>query len=97
MPGLGRRPPRGFHHFIGHPAVNEGVSPGEVLSVVVMDFLQLLLGEVPAMIDAAVQRDVNGIEKGSHSVLLRRADYTLTPGARNCLVVGVVRKLPKGS
>ena len=62
--------PVGLHHFIGHPAKKEGISPVEVLDRVTM---QLFVREYSAMIVAPVQRDVDGIPKGSHYVRVSSA------------------------
>src|SRR5688500_10539823 len=60
-----RQSPRRLHHFVGHPAEDEAVGPGEVLDRVTM---QLFVSDPHAMIAAPVQGDVDGIPKGSHSV-----------------------------
>src|SRR5581483_11402762 len=60
-----RRPPRGFHHLVRHPAKEEGVGLGEVLDRVSM---QLFVGGHCTMIDAPTQCDVDGIPKALHGV-----------------------------
>src|SRR6266851_4679974 len=60
-----RRPKRGLHHFVSHPAKEEGIGLAEVLDRVTMQFF---VREYCTMIAAAVQRDVDGIPKGSHRV-----------------------------
>src|SRR5229473_5635502 len=58
-----RRPKRCLHHFVGHPAKEEGIGLVEVLDRVTM---QVFVREHYAMIAAPVQCDVDGIPKGSH-------------------------------
>ena len=59
-----RRRPKGcFHHFVSHPAKEEGISLVEVLDRVTM---QLLVRDYCTVIAATVQCDVDGIPKGSH-------------------------------
>src|ERR1043166_2371130 len=65
------RPPGSLHHFVSHPAKEEGIGTVEVLDRVTM---QVFVRGDCAMIAAPVQRDVDGISKGSHYVLLRRAN-----------------------
>src|ERR1043166_7588866 len=65
------RPPRRLHHFVSHAAKEKGIGPGEVLGRVTM---QLFVRGDCTMIAAPVQRDVDGMSKGSHYVLLRRAN-----------------------
>src|SRR6058998_1393451 len=60
-----RRPPRCLHHFVGHPAKEEGIGLGEVLGRMTM---QLVVCRYCTMIAAPVQCDVDGIPKGSHCV-----------------------------
>jgi hypothetical protein len=60
---LRRRPERRLHHFVSHPAKEEGIGLVEVLDRVTM---QVFAGENYTMIAAAVQCDVDGIPKGSH-------------------------------
>ena len=64
-PGSRRRlrPPRCLHHFVSHPAKEEGIGLGEVLDRVTM---QLFVRDPLTMIAAPVQGDVDGIPKGSH-------------------------------
>src|SRR5262249_24751668 len=58
-----RRPERCLHHFVSHPAKEEGIGLGEVLDRVTM---QVFVREHCTMIAAPVQCDVDGIPKGSH-------------------------------
>src|SRR6185503_17721270 len=60
-----RRPKRRLHHFVSHPAKEEGIGLVEVLDRVTM---QLLVRGNCTMIAAPVQCDVDGIPKGSHCV-----------------------------
>src|SRR5947208_2986058 len=60
-----RRPPRCLHHFVGHPAKEEGIGLVEVLDRVTM---QVFVREHCTMIAAPVQCDVDVIPKGSHYV-----------------------------
>src|SRR5262245_59160359 len=64
-----RRPPPCLHHFVSHPAKEEGIGPIEVLDRVTM---QVFVRDHYTMIAAPVQCDVDGIPKGSHCVLLKR-------------------------
>src|ERR1700677_1560613 len=56
------RPPRCLHHFISHPAKQEGIGPVKALDSVTM---QVFVREHYTMIAAPVQRDVDKIPKGS--------------------------------
>src|SRR5438034_8106697 len=67
----GRRPKPFFHHFVSHPAKEESIGLLDVLDRVTM---QLFVREHCTMIAAPVQCDVDGIPKGSHSLLLKRAN-----------------------
>ena len=58
-----RRPPRCLHHFVGHPAKEEGIGLLEVLGRVTM---QVFVRDPCTMIAAPVQCDVDGIPKRSH-------------------------------
>jgi hypothetical protein len=58
-----RRPPRCLHHFVSHPAKEEGIGLAEVLGPVTK---QVFVHEHCTMIAAPVQCDVDGIPKGSH-------------------------------
>src|SRR5438094_5779268 len=58
-----RQPPRRLHHFVRHPAKDEGIGLSDVLHCVTM---QLFVCGNCTMIAAPVQRDVDGIPKGSH-------------------------------
>src|SRR6185369_3004339 len=58
-----RHPPRCLHHFINHPAKENGVGPSEVVGRVTM---QLFVRDDCTMITAPVQCDVDGIPKGLH-------------------------------
>src|SRR5262249_21236120 len=58
-----RQPPRRLHHFVSHPAKDEGIGPLEVFTRVTM---QLFVRESFTMVDATVQRDVDGIANGAH-------------------------------
>src|SRR6266700_4802109 len=62
-----RRPPRCLHHFVSHPAKEEGIGPLEVLDRVTK---QVFVREHCTMIAAPVECDVDGIPKGSHYVRL---------------------------
>src|SRR5438270_13582677 len=62
---LRRRPPSCLHHFISHPAKEEGIGLVEVLDRVTM---QVFVREHCTMIAAPVQCDVDEIPKGSHYV-----------------------------
>ncbi|HMH25282.1 MAG TPA: hypothetical protein VK542_01715, partial [Gemmatimonadaceae bacterium] len=55
-----------LHHFVRHPAQEEGIGLGDVLGRVTM---QLFVGDPFTMIAAPVQCDVDGIPKGSHYVM----------------------------
>src|SRR5215470_15680305 len=69
-----RRPPCCLHHFVSHPAKEEGIGLLEVLDRVTM---QVFVREHCTMIAAPVQCDVDVIPKGSHYyVLLKRANET---------------------
>src|SRR6266481_1141839 len=57
------RPKRCLHHFVSHPAKEEGIGLVEVLDCVTM---QVFVRQYCAMIAAPVQCDVDGIPKGSH-------------------------------
>ena len=61
----GGPPPPCLHHFVGHPAKQEGIGPLEVLDRVAM---QVFVREHRTMIAAPVQCDVYRIPKGSHYV-----------------------------
>ena len=62
-PRTRRRPPGCLHHFVGHPAEEEGIGLAEVLGRVTM---QILVNQTLTVIAAPVQRHVDGIPKGSH-------------------------------
>src|SRR5437763_652310 len=70
-----RPPPRGLHHFVSDPAKEQGIGLGEFLAPETMQFF---VRGTCTMIDAAVQRDVDGIPKGSHYVLLMWPNYNST-------------------
>jgi hypothetical protein len=70
-----RRPPGCLHHFASHPAKKEGIGTVEVLDRVTM---QVFVCGDCTMIAASVQSDVDGIPKGSHYMLLKRANEKLT-------------------
>src|SRR5215470_3553287 len=57
--------PRCLHHFVSHPAKEEGIGLIEVLDRVTM---QVFVREHYTMIAAPVQCDVDGIPKGPHCV-----------------------------
>src|SRR5206468_302657 len=59
-----RRPKRCLHHFVSHPAKEEGIDLVEVLDRVTM---QVFVRGNFTMIAAPVQCDVDGIPKGLHS------------------------------
>ena len=54
-----------FHHFICHAAKEQGIRPLDVLERVTME---VFVNDPDAMIAASVQRNVDGISKGSHYV-----------------------------
>src|ERR1700736_1391912 len=58
-----RRPERSLHHFVSHPAKEEGIGLVKVLDRVTM---QLFVRAYCTMIAAPVQCDVDGIPKRSH-------------------------------
>src|SRR5438128_194580 len=58
-----RRPKRCLHHFVSHPAKEEGIGLVKVLDRVTM---QLFVRGYCTMIAAPVQCDVDGIPKRSH-------------------------------
>src|SRR4026208_456292 len=60
-----RRTKRCLHHFISHPAKKEGIGPVEILGCVTMHFF---VRDYRTMIAAPMQRDVDGVSKGSHYV-----------------------------
>jgi hypothetical protein len=67
-----RCPPRRLHHyFVSHSAKEEGIGLGEVPGVVAV---HLFVRGDGTMIAAPVQRDVDGVPKGSHCVPPGRAD-----------------------
>src|SRR5687767_5832659 len=78
---LRRRPPRCFHHFVGHAAEEEGIGLDEGLGRVTM---QRFVRRYCTMIAAPVQCDVDGIAKGTHSVRvpLDRVANQITPSTR---------------
>src|SRR5215470_17193533 len=59
-----RRPKRCLHHFVSHPAKEEGIGLIEVVDRVTM---QVFVREYCTTIAAPVQCDVDGIPKWSHS------------------------------
>src|SRR5256886_2061344 len=59
----GRRPKRCLHHFVSHPAKEEGIGLVEVLDRVTM---QVFVRGNCTMIAAPVKCDVDGIPKGPH-------------------------------
>src|SRR6185436_19962349 len=60
-----RPPPRGLHHFVSDPTKEQGIGLGEFLGPETMQFF---VRGTFTIIDAAVQRDVDGVPKGSHDV-----------------------------
>src|SRR6185312_7232919 len=56
-------PPGCLHHFVSHPAKEEGIGLVDVFDRVTM---QVFVRENCPMIAAAVQRDVDGITKRAH-------------------------------
>lgn len=68
-----RRPERCLHHFVSHPAKEEGVGLVEVLDRVTMQFF--VCGYC-TMVTAPVQCDVDGIPKGSHYARLPPLNVT---------------------
>src|SRR6266481_9762451 len=72
------RPKRSLHHFVSHPAKEEGIGLVEVLDRVTM---QIFVRGNCTMIAAPVQCDVDGIPKGSHYARLSRlAPYSVWDG-----------------
>src|ERR1700719_1851979 len=67
-----RRPKRCLHHFVSHPAKEEGIGLVEVLDCVTM---QVFVRQYCAMIAAPVQCDVDGIPKGSHYASVPPMEY----------------------
>src|SRR5262249_7874178 len=65
-----RRTPPCLHHFVSHSAKEEGIGLLDVLDRVAK---HVFVREHDTMIAAPVQCDVDGIPKGSHYVLLKRA------------------------
>src|SRR5262245_16061226 len=65
-----RQPPGSLHHFVGHAAKEEGIGLGDVLGRVTV---QVFVRDHYTMVAATVQRYVDGVPKGSHYVLLKRA------------------------
>lgn len=57
------RAERGLHHFVSHPAKEEGIRLDEVLDRMTM---QVFVRDDATMIAASVQGDVDGITQGSH-------------------------------
>src|ERR1700730_8275344 len=76
-----RRPERCLHHFVSHPAKEEGIGPVEVLDRATMQFF---VRGYCTMIAAPVQCDVDGIPKGSHYVLLQRVSKCTTSTQCEC-------------
>src|SRR5579871_325667 len=58
-----RRPPRRLHHFVNHPAKEERIGLLKVLDGMTM---QVFVRDHYTMVAAPVQRNVDGIAKGSH-------------------------------
>src|SRR5258705_1236732 len=79
-----RRPEPCLHHFVSHPAKEQGIGPIEVLDRVTV---QVFVRGYCTMIAAPVQCDVDGIPKGSHRVLLKRPNgrYQPWPKAVGCM------------
>jgi hypothetical protein len=67
-----------FHRFIRHPAKEEGIGLGKALGRVTV---HIFVRGYCTMIAASVQCDVDGIPKGSHDVLLKRANDQVQPRA----------------
>jgi hypothetical protein len=70
-----RRPPCCLHHFVSHPAKEEGIGLVEVLDGVTM---QVFVREHCTMIAAPVQCDVDGVPKRSRHVRVPLAIGPLT-------------------
>jgi hypothetical protein len=60
--------------LVSHPAKEKGIDLSEVLDRVTM---QVFVRDDCTMVAAPVQCDVDGIPKGSHYVLLKRANLLL--------------------
>src|SRR4029077_4857088 len=87
-----RLPPPCLHHFVSHPAQEEGGGLGEPLGPVTMQFF---VREPCTMIAAPVQCDVDGIPKGSHYV---RAPIALgRPNENSTQFLGLIPSLPSQS
>ena len=67
---VGRRPPGGLHHLVGHAAEEQSVGAGQALGPVAV---RLLVGCHRLVVDAAVERDVDRIAQRSHGRVTGRA------------------------
>src|SRR5262249_39978828 len=65
-----------LHHFVGYPAEEQGIGLREFFGPVTVRFF---VRHTCTMIAASVQRDIDGIPKGSHDVLLKRANAAAQP------------------
>ena len=77
-----------LHHFVSHPAKEEGIGLGEVLDRVTM---QVFVRDHYTMIAAPVQRDVDGIPKRSAYVRARSPSGTLTKNKQHAQTVSITK------
>src|SRR6266850_5610073 len=89
---LRRRPKRCLHHFVSHPAKEEGIGLVEVLDRVTM---QVFVHDPYTMIAAPVQCDVDGIPKGSHYVRIPPISFTVASGIRSMKVRSLSAVVPR--
>jgi hypothetical protein len=68
-----RPPPRSLHHFVDHPAEEEGIGLREARGRVTM---QVFVRGNRTMIAAPVQCDVDRIPKGSHCIRVPAMGFT---------------------
>ena len=94
-PRLGRWPPRGLHHFVDHPAKEEGIGPLDVLGRVTMQFF---IRNPRTMIAAPVQCDVDGVPKRSHEIE-STADCGFWPFSKSspCSATKTVARVTEGA
>src|SRR4030095_16471922 len=82
-----RQPPRCLHHFVSHPAKEEGIGLLDVLDRMTM---QVFVRGDCTMIAAPIQCDVDGIPKGSHYVLLKPTNENkMSDGGQDRASLGV--------
>src|SRR5580692_4447227 len=82
-----RRPKRCLHHFVSHPAKEEGIGLVEVLDRMTM---QVFVRWYYTMITAPVQCDVDGIPKGSHWSFRALASYHIALFLRSFAAIPVL-------